>query len=63
MIDLEEPTHLVERIGWSLVFLAVLSTGLDAWGDWSTWPGLAVVTPLVVLVGLVAASWSGPAST
>ena len=61
MIDLEEPTHPVERIGWSLVFLAVLSTGLNSWGDWSTWPGLGVVTPLVVLVGLVGcvAAWTG----
>ncbi|MFI5034772.1 MAG: hypothetical protein ACHQFZ_01025 [Acidimicrobiales bacterium] len=47
------PPYLVERIGWSLVWLAVVSTGVDAWGDWSTWPGLAVVTPLLVLVGLV----------
>jgi uncharacterized membrane protein len=47
------PSHLAERAGWSLVWLAVATIGADVWGDWSGWPGLAFVTPFIVLVGLV----------
>jgi len=59
------PTHLAERAGWSLVWLAVVTTGVDAWGDWSTWPGLAIVTPLLILIGLAGgvAIWTVPDPT
>lgn len=47
--------HLVSRAGWSLVWLAVLTAGADAWGSWSSWPGMAVLAPAVVLLGLLGA--------
>ena len=44
---------MVERVAWSLVWLGVVTTGIDSWGSWIWWPGDAVLAPLIVLVGLV----------
>ncbi len=51
-VSVGAPSHLAERAGWSLVWLAVATIGSDVWGNWSGWPGLAFVTPLLVLIGL-----------
>lgn len=48
-----EPGLLVQRGGWTLVWFAVLTTGLDFWSSWTSWPGAAAVAPLFVLVGLL----------
>ena len=50
---------VVERCGWSLVWLAVLVGGLDLWGSWSSWSLAGVVAPAVVLAGVVGlvATW------
>ncbi len=50
----EQPS-LIERAAWSLAWLAILTTGVDVWGQWTAWPGMAIVSPLVVLTGLVGA--------
>lgn len=52
--------HLIERAAWSLVWLAILTTGVDVWSEWSAWPGMAIVSPLIVLTGIVGTTvvWS-----
>ena len=52
--------RLIERSAWTLVWLAILTTGVDAWGQWSQWPGMGVVSPLLVLVAITGATvlWS-----
>ncbi len=54
-----EPTAVLERCGWSFVWLGVLITGLGFWGGWSGWPAAALIAPLLVLGGGVglAAIW------
>lgn len=54
--------ELVQRVAWSLVWLGVLSSGLDAWGQWSGWPGMAIAAPLIALAGIVGGTlvWAGP---
>ena len=47
--------QLLERAGWSLVWLAIVATGVDAWGQWSAWPGMVVVSLLMVLTGILGA--------
>ena len=53
------PSTVVERCGWSLVWLGVLASGLGLWAAWSSWPGAALVAPLLVLAGITgtAAVW------
>ncbi|HEX4163746.1 MAG TPA: hypothetical protein VHZ05_14700, partial [Acidimicrobiales bacterium] len=48
-----EPALLVQRGGWTLVWFAVLTTGLGFWSSWTSWPGAAAFAPLFVLVGLL----------
>jgi len=48
----EAPAVLVERCGWSLVWLGVLVAGLGFWGSWSGWTWAAVVAPLLVLTAI-----------
>ena len=52
--------RIIERAAWSFVWLAITTLGVNDWGQWSQWPGMGVVTPLVVLVGIVGGSlvWS-----
>jgi hypothetical protein len=49
----------VQRGGWTLVWFAVLTTGLGFWSAWTSWPGAAGLAPLFVLVGLIGiiATW------
>lgn len=51
------------RLAWTLVGFALLSTGVNNWGAWSTWPGFAVVSPCLTLAGVVvmALAWIVPA--
>jgi uncharacterized membrane protein len=43
---------LVERCGWSLVWVGVLVAGLGFWGSWSGWTWAALLAPLLVLAGI-----------
>jgi uncharacterized membrane protein len=54
-----EPGILVQRGGWTLVWFAVLTTGLGFWSAWTSWPGAAALAPLFVLAGLIGiiATW------
>ncbi len=58
-------SHIVERVAWSFVWLAVVTTGVNAWGQWSSWPAMAFVAPLMVGTGIVGAGvlWSVPDPT
>ncbi len=48
------------RMAWTVVGFALLSTGVNNWGAWSSWPGFAVVSPCVTLAGAVvmALAWT-----
>ena len=48
-----EAGTLVQRGGWTLVWFAVVTTGLGFWTAWTSWPGAAAVAPLFILAGLV----------
>jgi uncharacterized membrane protein len=54
-----EPGTLVQRGGWSLAWFAVLTAGLGFWSAWTSWPGAAVLAPLLVVAGVagMAATW------
>ena len=51
--------HLAERAAWSLVWLAVVTGGVNLWGFWWWSPAVIGLAPLMVAGGLVgvAASW------
>ncbi len=53
------PGVLVQRGGWTLVWFAVLTAGLGFWSAWTSWPGAAVLAPLLVVAGVagMAATW------
>jgi uncharacterized membrane protein len=53
------PGALVQRGGWTLAWFGVLTAGLGFWSAWTSWPGAAVLAPLLVVVGIVgiSASW------
>jgi uncharacterized membrane protein len=53
---------LAQRGGWTLVWFAVLTTGLGFWSAWTSWPGAAALAPLFVLAGLIGiiACWLVP---
>jgi uncharacterized membrane protein len=59
-ISSPERQRVAERAVWSLVWLAILTTGVNEWGQWSSWSGMAVLTPLLVLAGVAGATllWS-----
>ncbi len=50
---------LVQRGGWTLAWFAVLTAGLGFWSAWTSWPGAAVLAPLLVVVGVagMTATW------
>lgn len=58
----DEPGDLSQRAGWTLVWFAVVTTGLGFWSAWTSWPGAAALAPLLVLTGLVGiiACWLVP---
>jgi uncharacterized membrane protein len=47
-----ERLSLLERCVWTLVWLGILVGGLNLWGDWSSWPIIAVLAPLLVAVAI-----------
>ncbi len=51
--------YMLERGGWSLVWLAVLTGGVNVWGFWWSSPYIVALAPLMILSGLVgtAACW------
>ena len=51
--------HMVERGGWTLVWLTVLTGGIDVWGFWWSSPFVVALAPLMIVSGLVgvAACW------
>ncbi len=53
------PDTLVQRGGWTLAWFAVLTAGLGFWSAWTSWPGAAVMAPLLVVTGVagMAATW------
>jgi uncharacterized membrane protein len=50
---------LVQRGGWTLAWLAVLTAGLGFWSAWTSWPGAAWLAPLMVVIGVagMTATW------
>ena len=52
---------VLQKCGWTLVWFGILSSGLGMWSAWSSWPGAAVIAPLLILGGFVgmAAVWLG----
>ncbi|HQU25974.1 MAG TPA: hypothetical protein PLS29_02970 [Acidimicrobiales bacterium] len=61
--DPSESATTATRVAWTVVGFALLSTGVNNWGAWSTWPGFAVVSPCLTLAGAVvmALAWTAPA--
>ncbi len=49
---------LVERGAWSLVWLSVLTGGINLWGWWPSWTAASVVGPAFVLAGIVGLAWT-----
>jgi hypothetical protein len=49
-----------ERAVWSLVWLGVITAGVDSWGSWSSWSAMAYGAPLIVAAGLagLALTWT-----
>ena len=50
--DLLVERHLIARAGWTIVLSGVLATSLGTWAWWSTWPGDAIVEPVLVILAL-----------
>jgi hypothetical protein len=52
-------THLAERGAWSLVWLAVVTAGVNLWGFWWWSPAVVALAPVMIAGGLVgiASSW------
>jgi uncharacterized membrane protein len=52
----------LNRVAWTIVGFALVSTGVNNWGAWSTWSGFAIVSPTLTLVGVLAmaAAWIVP---
>jgi hypothetical protein len=49
---------LAERGAWSLVWLAVVTGGVDLWGFWWWSPVVVALAPLMVAGGLIGIGWS-----
>ena len=49
--------ELVERGAWSLVWLAVVTGGIDVWGFWWRSPLIGALAPLMALSGIVGTVW------
>ncbi len=54
-----DPGSLVQRGGWTLAWLAVLTAGLGFWSAWTSWPGAALLAPLLTVAGVagMTATW------
>jgi uncharacterized membrane protein len=55
----DERAALLQRGGWTLAWFAVLTAGLGFWSAWTSWPGAAVMAPLLVVTGVagMTATW------
>ena len=51
----ERGLHLAERAAWSIVWLAVITAGVDVWGFWWASPFVGALGPLMVLAGTAGA--------
>ena len=53
---------VIERGAWSLVWLAVLTGGINLWGWWPSWTPASVVGPALVVAGIIglAVTWLVP---
>ncbi|HWF22399.1 MAG TPA: hypothetical protein VG226_09660 [Acidimicrobiales bacterium] len=49
---------VIERCAWSVVWLSVLTGGINLWGWWPSWPAAPVVGPAFVLLGIVGLAWT-----
>ena len=51
--------HVAECAAWTVVWLAVLTAGIDVWGYWWASPAVAALGPVMVLGGIAgtAATW------
>ena len=49
--------ELVERSAWSLVWLAVVTGGIDVWGFWWRSPLVVALAPLMTLTGIAGVVW------
>jgi uncharacterized membrane protein len=49
---------VIERCAWSVVWLSVLTGGINLWGWWPSWSPAAVVAPAFVLVGIIGLAWT-----
>lgn len=52
-----------QRALWSMVWLSVVSVGINTWSQWSQWSGFTIVAPVLILVGTigVVCVWTLPA--
>jgi hypothetical protein len=52
-------TYLAERGAWSLVWLAVLTGGVNLWGFWWWSPAVIALAPLMIAAGIlgIASAW------
>lgn len=48
---------VAERVAWSLVWLAVLTGGVDVWGFWWSSPLVVVLAPAMVVAGVIGTAW------
>jgi len=48
-----ERLTILERCGWTLVWLGVLLGGLNLWGSWWSWPVIDLLAPLLVALALI----------
>jgi uncharacterized membrane protein len=49
---------VIERCAWSVVWLSVLTGGINLWGWWPSWSPAAVVAPAFVLLGIIGLAWT-----
>ncbi len=48
---------VIERGAWSVVWIAVVAAGVGLWGFWWWSPAVAVLAPLMIVVGILAFAW------
>jgi len=51
----ERGLHIAERAAWSIVWLAVITAGVNVWGFWWASPVVGALGPLMVLAGTAGA--------
>jgi len=51
----DERLELVQKAGWTLVWVSISTVGILSWSGWSDFPAASLWSPLFVLVGIVGA--------